>query len=131
MANDKDFYAVWDSEYYNSIENFAVDENVFVKAEKIDWIEELPCVLTFQMNRLKFEGGSAKKMLHEVKFDKVIYPDRFMFSNREQVEAKRNQVKRLRANITFLEGCLRKYTHFGGADINIFDALSASLQFFG
>ena len=31
------------------------------------------------MNRLKFEQGKVKKMLHEVKIDKLIYPDRFMF----------------------------------------------------
>lgn len=42
------------------------------------------------MNRLKFEDGRAKKMLHEVKIDKVIYPDRFMIQNSVEVEAKRN-----------------------------------------
>ena len=58
------------------------------------------------MNRLKFENGHAKKMLHEVKIEKTIYPDRFLMSNRQDVEDKRLQVKKLRANIQFLEGCL-------------------------
>lgn len=93
VSSGKDFYAVWDSEYTNAIENFALEDNVFVRAEKIDWIQELPSVLTFQMNRLKFEQGKAKKMLHEVKIDKVIYPDRFMIQNQQEVEAKRNLVK--------------------------------------
>lgn len=78
VSSGKDFYAIWDSDYTDTIENYALEDNVFVRAEKTDWIQELPAVLTFQMNRLKFEQGKAKKMLHEVKIDKVIYPDRFM-----------------------------------------------------
>jgi hypothetical protein len=38
------------------------------------------------MNRLKFESGHAKKMLHEVKIEKTIYPDRFMLQNKHDVE---------------------------------------------
>lgn len=129
VSSGKDFYAVWDSEYTNSIENFALEDNVFVRAEKIDWIQELPNVLTFQMNRLKFEQGKAKKMLHEVKIDKIIYPDRFMMQNQQQVEAKRNLVKKLRMNVNFLEGCLQKYKNFGGSEVNIFEAISLTLGF--
>ncbi|MFO0116639.1 MAG: hypothetical protein ACK521_03155 [bacterium] len=47
VSSGKDFYAVWDSEYTNIIENFALEDNVHVRAEKIDWIQELPSVLTF------------------------------------------------------------------------------------
>jgi hypothetical protein len=78
VNSGKDFYAVWDNEFTTTIDNFAREDGVKVRAEKIEWIEELPSMLTFQMNRLKFEDGRAKKMLHEVKIDKVIYPDRFM-----------------------------------------------------
>lgn len=52
VSQGKDFYAVWDSEYSCIIENYQVEEGQYVRAEKIDWIEELPNVLTFQMNRL-------------------------------------------------------------------------------
>jgi ubiquitin carboxyl-terminal hydrolase 25/28 len=38
VPNSKDFYAVWDGEYCTTIDNFAVEDNVFVKAEKVDWI---------------------------------------------------------------------------------------------
>lgn len=38
-------------------------------------------------------------MLHEVKIDKTIYPDRFMLENKKIVEEKRLHVKKLRANI--------------------------------
>ena len=105
------------------MDNFELGEGVHVKAEKVDWVDQLPKVLTFQMNRLKFEGGSAKKMLHEVKIEKTIYPDRFMYQNREEVAQKRLQVKKLRDNIQFLESCLAKFTKFEGSDVSILQAL--------
>ena len=52
VSQGKDFYAVWDDAYTCTIDNFAQEEGHYVKAEKIDWIEEIPNVLTFQMNRL-------------------------------------------------------------------------------
>ena len=47
VSSGKDFYAVWDSEYTTTIENFAKEEGVYVQAEKVDWIQQLPSVLTF------------------------------------------------------------------------------------
>jgi len=47
-----------------------------------------------------------------------------------EVQAKRKEVKQLRANISFLEGCLQKYKRFNDSDVNIFDAISATLTFF-
>jgi hypothetical protein len=82
------------------------------------------------MNRLKFENGKAKKMLHEVKIDKVIYPDRFMIQNQQEVAAKRIKVKQLRQNISFLEGCLGKYKNFEDSNVNIYEALKLTLNFF-
>jgi hypothetical protein len=38
VSSGKDFYAVWDSEYQSSIDNFAQEDGNYVKAEKIDWI---------------------------------------------------------------------------------------------
>jgi hypothetical protein len=82
------------------------------------------------MNRLNFENGKAKKMLHEVKIDKVIYPDRFMIQNQQEVEVKRNQVKQLRMNIAFLEACLLKYKNFNDSGLNVAEALNVTFQFF-
>lgn len=101
-----------------------------MRAEKVDWVDQLPKVLTFQLNRLKFEGGVAKKLLHEVKIEKTFYPDRFLYQNRDEVEEKRLQVKKLRDNIQFLESCLKKFTKFEGSEVSILQALQLSLAFF-
>ena len=47
VSAGKDFYAVWDSEYTSTIDNYKRDDGVYVRAEKVDWIEEVPSVLTF------------------------------------------------------------------------------------
>jgi hypothetical protein len=47
VSSGKDFYAIWDSEYTSTIENYAREDGNQVRAEKVDWIEELPSVLTF------------------------------------------------------------------------------------
>lgn len=54
---------------------------------KNDWIDKLPSILTMQLNRLSFDTktSQAEKSLHHLALDKVIYPDKFNFKNREAV----------------------------------------------
>ena len=54
----------------------------------------------------------------------VVYPDRFMSHNREQVEALRKQVATLRKKISFLKDCLAKYTNYNGSQMPIEGVLS-------
>ena len=60
----------------------------------------------------------------------VIYPDRFMISNRQFVEDLRRQVKILRIKIQQLNRCLLKYTNFNNSHTSIEQVLYQSLQFF-
>lgn len=77
----------------------------------------MPDVLTFQMVRTTFVEGHLTKKQHKHPIFPVIYPDRFMYRNREQVEALRKQVASLRKKITFLKDCLAKYTNFNGSNM--------------
>ena len=54
---------------------------------KNDWIDKLPSILTMQLNRLSFDTktSQAENSLHHLALDKVIYPDKFNFKNREAV----------------------------------------------
>lgn len=60
----------------------------------------------------------------------TIYPDRFMYKNRVEVESLRKNVDTLRKKITFLKDCLAKYTNFNGSEMPIAGILSQSLHFF-
>ena len=64
------------------------------------------------------------KKQHKHPIMPVVYPDRFMSHNREQVEALRKQVATLRKKISFLKDCLAKYTNYNGSQMPIEGVLS-------
>ena len=70
------------------------------------------------------------KKQHKHPILQTIYPDRFMYKNRTEVEALRKKVATLRKKIAFLKDCLAKYTNFNGSGTTLEGALSQSLHFF-
>ena len=76
------------------------------------------------MQRTKFVEGNFMKMQHKHPVHTQIYPDRFMYSNRNEVESLRKKVAMLRNKITYLKDCLKKYTDFNGSGIKLEDALT-------
>ena len=130
ITDEKDFYRAWETAFFDKVQGYEVDETTKCDAIKTEWIEKLPEVLTFQLSRLKFENGRVVKSHHEFPIQREIYPDRFMFENREQVEELRKRVKVLRDKIKFLEECLSRYTNYNGSNIQITSALDQVLHFF-
>ena len=47
--------------FSDTIQGYEVDETTKCDATKTEWIVKLPEVLTFQMNRLKFDNGRIVK----------------------------------------------------------------------
>lgn len=86
--------------------------------------------MTFQMQRTAFIDGILMKKQHKHPISPLIYPDRFMYRNRVEIEALRKKVSTLRAKITFLKDCLEKYTNFNGSNIGINTAFDQVLHFF-
>lgn len=82
------------------------------------------------MNRLTYQNNTAKKVLHKVPIQKEIYPDRFLYKNRTEVETLRLKVKSLRDNIRHLEECLTNYKNFEGSGYDITKVLGLSMDFF-
>ena len=60
----------------------------------------------------------------------VIYPDRFMHSNKQEVEALRRNVLTLRKKITHLKAGLAKFINFNGLATSIEVSLGQVLHFF-
>lgn len=60
----------------------------------------------------------------------TIYPDRFMFKNRAEVESLRKKVDTLRKKISFLKDCRARYSNFNGSNMPIQDILTQCLHFF-
>ena len=80
VQNESDFYKAWEQvfaeEQIDNYENTA--DGLKYEATSSTWIESLPDVLTFQMQRLLFEKGQMVKKNHMHQIPKTIYPDRFL-----------------------------------------------------
>ena len=88
-----DLYTAWDDAYFSKIEGYTAGSGAVITAEQEFWIEELPGVLLFQIQRVKYDKGTYK--LHSAfHFPKVLYPDRYV---REQMQVTRTLREELRA----------------------------------
>ncbi|XP_032084993.1 ubiquitin carboxyl-terminal hydrolase 28 isoform X2 [Thamnophis elegans] len=97
------------------------------------WFTKLPPVLTFELSRFEFNQslGQPEKIHNKLEFPPVIYMDRFMYSNKETIQAKREEVGKLRDQMTLLRQQLEKYLRYGsGSDrFPLPDMLQSVLEF--
>jgi len=73
--------------------------------------------------------GLPEKVNSYMKVDKVIYPDRFLFQNREESSKLRAHVANLRDKVKYLEACLDTYKRFNQTDYNLTSVLSLATDF--
>eukprot|EP01022_Parablepharisma_sp_SALTPOND_P023425 TRINITY_DN494_c0_g1_i1.p1 TRINITY_DN494_c0_g1~~TRINITY_DN494_c0_g1_i1.p1 ORF type:complete len:1152 (+),score=161.70 TRINITY_DN494_c0_g1_i1:3596-7051(+) len=132
-ATEKDIYEGWDTNYYNEIEDFQTPDGHVTKAEQEYWITKLPSVLLLQIQRVAFdkETKSIKKIINPVKFDKMIYVDRFMMKNRKESSIIRAEVREHKKKIKALEAALAQYRTYGAHKLNIQNVLQTAIHFLG
>ncbi len=85
------------------------------------------------MQRVSYdrEAQRAKKITNPVRFDKVMFVDRFMECNREKTLAKRNQVALLQRELVGKELLLAQFNRFGPKKLNLVDTIDTSIEFLG
>ncbi|XP_058050400.1 ubiquitin carboxyl-terminal hydrolase 28 isoform X4 [Ahaetulla prasina] len=97
------------------------------------WFTKLPPVLTFELSRFEFNQslGQPEKIHNKLEFPPVIYMDRFMYSNKEIIQAKREEIGKLKDQMTALQQQLEKYLRYGsGSDrFPLPDMLQSVLEF--
>ncbi|XP_026536832.1 ubiquitin carboxyl-terminal hydrolase 28 [Notechis scutatus] len=97
------------------------------------WFTKLPPVLTFELSRFEFNQslGQPEKIHNKLEFPPVIYMDRFMYGNKEITQAKREEIGKLRDQMTILQQQLEKYLRYGsGSDrFPLPDMLQSVLEF--
>ncbi|KAJ8280879.1 hypothetical protein GJAV_G00060370 [Gymnothorax javanicus] len=79
------------------------------------WFTELPPVLTFELSRFQFNQvmGRPEKIHSKLEFPSVLYMDRYIYRNREITHVKREEMRRLREHMTFLQQQLERYLSYG------------------
>ena len=88
-------------------------------------------MLLLQFQRVSFDKESKfiKKITNPVKFDKIIYTDRFMLENKSASSVIRSEVREYKKKIHALEQALTNYRKFGPDQLNLPKVLSTAIHF--
>ncbi|XP_074793008.1 ubiquitin carboxyl-terminal hydrolase 28 isoform X3 [Natator depressus] len=86
-----------------------------VKYGQERWFTKLPPVLTFELSRFEFNQslGQPEKIHNKLEFPQIIYMDRYLYSNKEIIQRKREETRKLRKQIAILQQKLERYMKYG------------------
>ncbi|XP_048368952.1 ubiquitin carboxyl-terminal hydrolase 28 isoform X7 [Sphaerodactylus townsendi] len=82
------------------------------------WFTKLPPVLTFELSRFEFNQslGQPEKIHNKLEFSQVIYMDRFLYSNKEFIQSRREEITKLKDQVTLLQQKLERYMKYGSGE---------------
>ncbi|XP_078538470.1 ubiquitin carboxyl-terminal hydrolase 28 isoform X1 [Lissotriton helveticus] len=104
-----------------------------VKYVQERWFTKLPPVLTFELSRFEFNQslGQPEKIHNKLEFPQTIYMDRYLYRNKELIRTKREEVRRLKGRVSFLQQKHKRYLNFGSGPIRypLSDVLQYALEF--
>ncbi|NXW91368.1 UBP28 hydrolase, partial [Alopecoenas beccarii] len=99
------------------------------------WFTKLPPVLTFELSRFEFNQslGQPEKIHTKLEFPQTIYMDRYLYSSKELIQTKREELKRLKEKMVVLQQKLERYLRFGSGPtcFPLPDMLRSVLEFVG
>lgn len=129
-SNENNIYDACEANYTSDIEGYRTKQGHVTRARQECWITKLPAVLLIQLQRVCYdkEAKCTKKNSNPVKFEKVMFMDRFMIENKEISSAIRSQVQEFKSRIKTLEQTISKYKHYGSLKQNINGALTISKE---
>ncbi|NWY14983.1 UBP28 hydrolase, partial [Aphelocoma coerulescens] len=104
-----------------------------VKYGQERWFTKLPPVLTFELSRFKFNQslGQPEKIHTKLEFPQTIYMDRYLYCNKDLIQMKREEIKRLKEKMVTLQQKLERYMEYGSgpARFPLPDMLQYVLEF--
>ncbi|NWV13873.1 UBP28 hydrolase, partial [Ptilonorhynchus violaceus] len=97
------------------------------------WFTKLPPVLTFELSRFEFNQslGQPEKIHTKLEFPQTIYMDRYLYCNKDLIQMKREEMKRLKEKMVTLQQKLERYMEYGSgpARFPLPDMLQYVLEF--
>ncbi|NXP57875.1 UBP28 hydrolase, partial [Chloropsis cyanopogon] len=104
-----------------------------VKYGQERWFTKLPPVLTFELSRFEFNQslGQPEKIHTKLEFPQTIYMDRYLYCNKDLIQMKREEMKRLKEKMLTLQQKLERYMEYGSgpARFPLPDMLQYVLEF--
>ncbi|NXD27155.1 UBP28 hydrolase, partial [Spelaeornis formosus] len=97
------------------------------------WFTKLPPVLTFELSRFEFNQslGQPEKIHTKLEFPQTIYMDRYLYCNKDLIQMKREEMKRLKEKMVTLQQKLERYMEYGSGPVRfpLPDMLQYVLEF--
>jgi len=113
-VNSSDIYQAWEKYLTSPLSGYegASAAKLVIKA---DFISELPQILTFQLNRVKFDRDTqtAQKSNKEFVLPTYIFPDRFMLHNKQLIEGLRRRTFAIEQKLKTLKRQIDSFETFG------------------
>ncbi|NWY68207.1 UBP28 hydrolase, partial [Erithacus rubecula] len=104
-----------------------------VKYGQERWFTKLPPVLTFELSRFEFNQslGQPEKIHTKLEFPQAMYMDRYLYCNKDLIQMKREEMKRLKEKMVTLQQKLERYMEYGSgpARFPLPDMLQYVLEF--
>ncbi|NXM59319.1 UBP28 hydrolase, partial [Illadopsis cleaveri] len=104
-----------------------------VKYGQERWFTKLPPVLTFELSRFEFNQslGQPEKIHTKLEFPQTMYMDRYLYCNKDLIQRKREEMKRLKERMVTLQQKLERYMEYGSgpARFPLPDMLQYVLEF--
>ncbi|NXB44849.1 UBP28 hydrolase, partial [Leucopsar rothschildi] len=104
-----------------------------VKYGQERWFTKLPPVLTFELSRFEFNQslGQPEKIHTKLEFPQTMYMDRYLYCNKDLIQVKREEMKRLKEKMVTLQQKLERYMEYGSgpARFPLPDMLQYVLEF--
>ncbi|NXO95698.1 UBP28 hydrolase, partial [Certhia brachydactyla] len=104
-----------------------------VKYGQERWFTKLPPVLTFELSRFEFNQslGQPEKIHTKLEFPQTMYMDRYLHCNKDLIQMKREEMKRLKEKMVTLQQKLERYMEYGSgpARFPLPDMLQYVLEF--
>lgn len=130
-VEEKDLYSAWDKAYFYTIDEYTTETNFKTSAQQEIWIEKLPDMLLFQIQRVKYDKETAfsYKIHKPFHFPKAIYPDRFMHKNKELSSELRGKMLNLKKRTALLGESIEKFQNYHGLNTTLDTVLSQVAEF--
>lgn len=128
-VEENDLYSAWDATYANQIGEYTTESGYKTKAFQEIWLDKLPNMLLFHIDRAKFEKNKLVKINTPFTFPDVIYPDRFLAKNRDKFGVLRQNSREYKRRIQLLEESSKKFYNYKDENISLEKVLDLTESF--
>lgn len=130
-VDSKELYAAWDDSYYCTINDYLTSQGNTTQATQEVWLQRLPAVLLFQINRVKYDLKSCTSVKDHSTFEfpQIVYPDRYMEAKKALSAGLRAQVYKLKENVSRLSAKIDEFENYCEKKVPLHRMLKATQRF--